>query len=240
MKCIIKKLINLILPARGLNCGKIINDDSALCVDCVKNINFITSPYCKKCGRPLEHNVCEDLFCSDCLRNEKQSYFKLNRSAVIYDEFSKKIILDFKFASHIENKKLLANWLYLAGTDIWQKNCDVIIPVPMHFTRFFRRRYNQSAIVAKELSKLCKIDVAFDILKKEKYTKPQIACSQKQRLKNLKGAFNVKYPDKIKGKRIVLIDDVYTTGSTLRECAKVLIKAGAKSVDTLTIAKVCK
>ena len=84
------------------------------------------------------------------------------------------------------------------------------------------------------------IDFIYDVLKKGKYTKPQIECTHKQRIKNLKGAFYVVNSEKIKGKRIVLIDDVYTTGSTLKECAKALLKAGAKSVDTLTIAKVHK
>jgi ComF family protein len=240
MKKMFKKIINFILPPRCLNCGKVINNDDALCVECLKKINFITAPYCKKCGKPLEHNISNDLVCGECLNTTKRSCFRISRSAVIYDEFSKKIILDFKFASHIENKKLLANWMFLAGTDIWKKDCDVIIPVPMHFTRFFKRRYNQSAIIAKELSKLCKIDVMYDVLKKGKYTKPQIECTSKQRIKNLKDAFYIENSEKIKGKRIVLIDDVYTTGSTLKECAKTLLKAGAKSVDTLTIAKVHK
>ena len=240
MKKLIRRIIDFILPARCLCCGAIVNNDDSLCNDCLRKINFIVAPYCKKCGIPLEHNTCKDILCHNCLNNSKQNYIRMSRSAVVYDEFSKKIILDFKFAHHIENKRLLANWLFLAGSDIWKKECDLIIPVPLHFTRLFNRKYNQSAILAKELAKICNIRVNYDILKKTKYTKPQIECSAKKRLKNLKGAFSVSNAKIIEGKRIILIDDVYTTGSTLKECAKVLIKAGAKSVDTLTVARVYK
>ena len=140
---------------------------------------------------------------------------------------------------HLENKKLLVNWLEIAGKDIFNEGVDLILPVPLHYTRIFERKYNQSAILAKELAKKKGIDIDFGCLKRCKKTQPQVMCSGKNRKKNVKGAFEVIDSSKIKGKRIVLIDDVYTTGSTLKECAKVLLKAKAKSVDTLTIAKVC-
>ena len=102
-----------------------------------------------------------------------------------------------------------------------------------------KRKYNQSAILSSELSKLTNIPADYKSLVKSKITQPQAECSGKMRIKNIKNAFTVKYPENIKGKRVLLIDDVYTTGSTLRECAKILSKAGAKSVDSLTVAKVC-
>lgn len=178
----------------------------------------------------------DDLYCVSCLN--KRPNFRYSRAAIRYDNFSKRLVLDFKFAAHIENKKLLARWLYLAGKDIFEAGADLIVPVPLHYTRLLKRKYNQSAVLAGELAKMTNIIVDYDVLKKIKYTLPQTQCDGKQRHKNIKGAFTITHPERIKGKRIVLIDDVYTTGSTTKECTKTLLKFGAKSVDILTVAKV--
>lgn len=234
------RFIDFVLPPRCLNCGKVINNDNGLCGECFSGISFITSPYCKKCGIPLAKTISDNgIICMDCLDGKKKKYFRLSRAMIEYDKSSKKIVLDFKFLDHLENKKLLVNWLEIAGKDIFNEGVDLILPVPLHYTRVFERKYNQSAILAKELAKRKGIDIDFGCLKRCKKTQPQVMCSGKNRKKNVKGAFEVIDNSKIKGKRIVLVDDVYTTGSTLRECAKALLKAGAKSVDTLTIAKVC-
>lgn len=230
------KFIDFILPKRCLLCGKTIVSNDCLCTECFKKINFITAPYCLHCGKPLISENIDGLYCTQCL--SKKDPFRLCRSAIIYDDDSKKLLLDFKFADHIENKKLLTHWLYMAGKDIFNEGVDIIIPVPLHYSRLIKRKYNQSAILAKELSNLTHIAADFKSLKKKKYTLPQVQCSGKQRQKNVRNAFIVANPDKIKNKRIVLIDDVYTTGATMRECAKILKKAGAKSIDVLTVAKV--
>ena len=169
----------------------------------------------------------------------KKNSFRLCRSAIKYDQFSKKLLLDFKFADHIENRSLLARWLYFAGKDIFNAGVDLIIPVPLYFTRLLSRKYNQSAILTAELSKMTAIPADYKSLKKIRNTLPQVQCNGTKRKTNIKNAFQVKNPNKIKGKRILLIDDVYTTGSTLNECCKVLLKAGATSVDILTVARVC-
>lgn len=218
-------------------CGKVISSDDSLCLECFENINFIARPYCKRCGKPLAGGG-DGIYCISCLT--KTSPLRLCRSAVKYDEFSKKLILDFKFLDHLENKKLLANWLYMAGNDIFEEGVDLLIPVPLYYTRLIKRKYNQSAILTAELAKLSGIKACYNSLKKVKHTRPQVECDGKRRKLNIKNAFDVINCDKIKGKRIVLIDDVYTTGSTLKECAKTLKKAGAKSVDALTIARVCE
>lgn len=235
-----RKLLNFILPPRCLLCGKIISSENSLCSDCFENISFITEPYCKYCGIPLNGNKDDvfELSCLHCL-NKKNS-FRLCRSAIEYDRFSKKLLLDFKFADHIENRLLFARWLYFAGKDIFKAGVDLIIPVPLHYTRIIQRKYNQSAMLAAELSKLCLIPVNYKALKKIRYTKPQVQCSGKKRKSNIKDAFEVIDPSNIKGKRVVLIDDVYTTGSTMHECIKVLKKAKVKSVDVLTVARVCQ
>jgi len=235
-----KCLLNLILPQRCLLCGRVIQSENSLCADCFKEINFIVAPYCQHCGKPLDlgRDDIQELMCISCLN--KKDIFRLCRSAIIYDDKSKKLILDFKFADHLENKLLLSKWLYYAGRDIFDTEVDLIIPVPLHYTRLIKRKYNQSAVLAAELSKLTNISADYKSLKKIRYTIPQVQCDGKRRKINVRNAFVVTNPDRIKGKRIVLVDDVYTTGATMRECAKVLLKSGAKSVDVLTVARVCK
>lgn len=236
MNALLKKLIDFILPPRCLMCGKVIHSENSLCVDCFNQITFISNPYCTHCGKPLINTFHDNLYCVDCLKGK--SPFRLCRSAVVYDTFSKKLILDFKFADHIENKYLLSRWLFMAGADIFKQGIDLIIPVPLHYSRLFKRKYNQSAILAHELSKLTKIPANYKALKKIRHTIPQVQCDGKQRIKNVRNAFEISLPENIKGKRVLLIDDVYTTGATLTECAKALKRKGAKSVDALTVARV--
>lgn len=238
---ILKDILNFLLPPRCIGCGKIINDENGLCPDCFNKLTFISTPYCKYCGLPFENieGLNKNMVCPNCLKQKKR-VFHYSRSAIKYELFSKKMILAFKFMDKTENAKVFAKWLKVAGSDIFSEGVDVLIPVPLHYGRLIKRRYNQSAILAKELSKLTSVTADFTSLKKHKNTKPQVSFSGKMRVKNIKDAFSVKCPEHIKGKRVVLIDGVQTTGSTLTECAKVLLKAGAKSVDFLTIARVYK
>ena len=163
-----------------------------------------------------------------------------SKKAVYYDEYSKPLILNFKFRDHTENASLLARWMWLGGKDIFAAGVDVIVPIPLHYTRLIKRRYNQSALLAGELGRLCGVPVDVRAVVRHRKTKPQVEFSGHERVKNVKNAFSVKYPAVLKGRRVLLLDDVMTTGSTLRECAKAILKAGAVSVDALTVARVIK
>lgn len=239
MLAFFQNLINSFLPPRCIKCGVIIGDDDGLCSQCFNEVNFISAPYCQKCGHPFEEAPSgKKLLCGTCLK-KKKTPFRLSRSAVHYDDASKNLILSFKFMDRTDNAKTLARWLNLAGQDIWKEGVDLIMPIPLHYTRLVKRRYNQSGLLAAELTKLCKIPVDYTSVVRHKKTRPQVEFSGIERVKNVKGVFSIKHPEKIKDQRIVLIDDVMTTGSTLKECALALKKAGAKSVDTLTVARVC-
>lgn len=238
MKNILKNLLDLLLPSRCACCGKTVMSESTLCADCFDKINFISMPYCKSCGMPFEAEIDAKLqkICAQCAQTRHIT--RLQRSAMIYDDFSKKMILDFKFYAKTQNAKILAKWLYAAGKDIFDEGVDLIMPVPLSYRRLLRRGYNQSAILARLLSKQTGIKADLLSLKKIKHTKPQSMLSGKARMKNVKQVFKLKTDGAVKDKRIVLIDDVMTTGATLAECAKVLLESGAKSVDTLTVARV--
>lgn len=235
-----QKIIDILLPPRCLKCGKILSDTNGLCPDCFNQITFIAKPYCSRCGLPLpEHFNNKEMLCGNCASNQT-SPFRMSRSAVYYDEYSKPLILNFKFHDHTENAPFLARWMLLGGKDIFAAGVDVIVPIPLHYTRQIKRRYNQSALLAKELGKLSHIPVDVLSVTRHRKTRPQVEFSGHERVKNVKNAFRVKYSDNIAGKRILLVDDVMTTGSTLRECAMEMLKAGAASVDTLTVARVIK
>ena len=235
-----KRLLNLFLPPRCISCGKILSESNGLCPECFNSINFISAPYCHRCGRPFVKEsglkFAAQQCCGSCLQ-KKKFLFVMQRSAFIYDNFSKNLILDFKFRDKTVSAETLANMLFMAGADIWRENPDLIIPVPIHRKRLLKRRYNQSSLLVGYLSERTKVKADYDTLIREQNTVPQVMLSSSARRKNLRHAFAVKYPQKSKGKKIVLVDDVETTGSTLNECAKVLLKAGAKEVYSVTLAR---
>lgn len=233
-----KNILNIILPPRCLLCGKILSGENGLCEDCFSKIKFISKPYCQSCGCPLPSKT-KAKTCATCVSDNKNP-FRMQRARVYYDENSKPLLINFKFLDRTENAPFLARWLLAAGHDIWEQGVDILIPVPLHKTRLRHRKYNQAALLCKELSKLTGVPVDYTSLKRHKNTKPQVECSGSRRRNNVKNAFTVVSADKIKDKRVVIIDDIYTTGATLKECGFVLKTAGAKSVDALTVARVLK
>lgn len=234
-----QKILNSVLPPRCILCGKILNEEEGLCPECFNGINFISRPYCARCGRPFAEAPSDGkLLCPSCLKSDGMP-FRMCRSAFHYDDASKNLILGLKFMDKTENAGVLARFLFQAGRDIWAAGADLLLPVPLHYTRLIKRRYNQSALLAGELEKLVLVPVDYNSVVRHKKTRPQVEFSGHERVKNVKGAFLVRHPEQIRGKKIVLIDDVMTTGSTLKECALVLQKAGASSVDALTVARVC-
>lgn len=242
MTSFFKTLFNIILPPRCAYCGKIIADEHGICAKCFKKLHFISEPYCKICGTPFENETeiatSSHFICPNCASKKRITRF--NRSAVIYDDFSKKALLSFKFQDKTSLSKLFAKWLKISAHDILEQGIDVIIPVPLSYKRLIARKYNQAAVLASELSKLINVPVLPLTLIKTRHTKPQAKLKENLRAQNIKNAYSVKNSAQIKGKRVLLIDDIMTTGSTLNECARTLLKAGAKTVDTLTVARTLK
>ena len=236
----LQNLINILLPPRCLKCGKILSIRNGLCAECFAKIRFISAPMCSCCGRPFTSaghlKFARKQMCGACLK-KKTHLFTMQRSAFIYDDESKNMILNLKFCDKTTYAETLANFLYSAGMDIWKQNPDFLIPVPIHHIRLLKRRYNQCALLAKYLSDKVSVPTDYRSLIRVRNTIPQIELSGKARRTNLRHAFEVKFPQNIKGKKIVLIDDVSTTGSTLNECAKALKKAGASKIYALTLAR---
>ena len=176
--------------------------------------------------------------CGQCLENPPK--FHKNRSALIYDDSSRDIILRFKHGDQTHAVKAFIPWLRQAGTELLN-DADIIIPVPLHFRRLIKRRYNQADLIGRELSQYYP-DITYypDGLMRIKNTVSQGYKRAKDRKRNVSKAFQVSDKYNFKDKRILIIDDVYTTGATLNECAKTLYKSDASQVSCLTLARAVK
>lgn len=234
---VFKSLIDFILPPHCPICKKYLQSAHALCPDCFGHIRFITHPLCQRCGRPFEFQIPEEPLCGVCCT--KIPLFQKARAAFVYDSFSKELILPFKHGDKTELTPLLTTLMMTAGAELFPDN-DLILSVPLHKTRLMKRKYNQAGLLAKSLSERLHKPYLPHVLIRNKATSSQGHMRAAERKQNVANAFILKYPEKIKGKRILLIDDVMTTGATLNECARLLLKNGAKSVCYLTLARVLK
>ena len=231
------KALDILLPPLCSACDAPVTSHGTLCPACWSGIQFITAPYCTSCGAPFDTPVGDGEICASCLTTPPT--FQSARSAMLYDETSKRIILGFKHGDRTHLSKMLAGWMQRAGQEFWS-NVDCIVPAPLHRWRLFKRRYNQAALLAEHISDATKTTLMVDGLLRLKATPTQGHLNRKERQANVKGAFAINpiHQPHIKDKKIVLVDDVLTTGSTLNECSRVLLEAGAKSVHSLTLARV--
>lgn len=237
-------LINLFYPNHCLFDGiKLESTDKfPLCETCFKKIKFITSPVCVNCGTPMQKEKENrdikvlNFVCRRCASTK--NWFRFVRSACIYEGIIKDCIHLFKYKKKVALRKLFAMLLMRSfKSHLEVENYDLIIAVPMHPFKKFLREFNHSEILAYDLSLNSGIKYLKRGLKRIKFTKSQTALNSLQRKKNIKGVFSLPKPRQIRRKKILLIDDVATTLSTVNECAKLLVSDGAKFVDVLTVGR---
>ena len=215
-----------------------------LCAKCSGTFLSIESPICSTCGIVFNSRLGEDHLCGVCLNAPKN--FGIARSAGIYDKVLMAAIHCLKYNGKIQLARPLGVLLFIIFSRYWNENRpDLIIPVPLHTQKLKRRGFNPSFFLVREWASIAQalddgfpvIPIAEDILLRTRGTKSQTGLGRKERLKNIKNAFSVNDVSKIHQKKILLIDDVYTTGATADECAKALVAAGASHVDVLTLAR---
>lgn len=228
-------LLNAVLPPQCLACRTVVDTPGHLCGTCFSRFTFITPPHCGICGLPLDQAVTEDLMCGPCVV-ERPSYGRA-RAAFVYDAHSRPLVLKLKHGDRTDMAAHLAKWLARAGSEVIE-GADVIVPVPLHRWRLLMRAYNQSALLARALGRLAGKPVVADAITRTKATVSQGGLSRAERRRNVARAFSVHRPTAIDGKRVLLIDDVLTSGATVNACALALIHDGAKSVDVLALARV--
>lgn len=230
--------LNLIFPIHCQGCGIKLGYDNKryLCPSCLKQIRLNRPPFCIRCGRSLSGSEEIRTLCPDCLN--KKYYFERAWQCCQYQGLIKELIHKFKYKRKLFLKSILAEIVDdFAKTYLDYKIIDAIIPVPMYQVNTSKRGFNQAAILAEELSKPLGIGFLGNCLLKTKRAKQQVDLNKTDRLNNVKGVFEVKKGIDLKEKKLLLVDDVFTTGATVNECSKVLTAAGAKAVWVLTLAR---
>lgn len=225
-----EKILNLIYPEKCPFCGRITaRKTGGICQDCRERLPYIKEPRCMKCGKPLSDESEE--YCYDCKKGNH--YFETGRSLWVHKMPVSKAIYGFKYHDlRCYGKIFGTEMVKELGAFLRDTKAQVIVPIPLHRRRYLDRGYNQAMVLAKVIGRRTGIPVE-EILIRKKHTNPQKVLNDVERRKNIKGAFAVKTP--ISYENVLLIDDIYTTGSTLDEAAKVLKNAGVQRVYFLTI-----
>jgi ComF family protein len=229
-----RAVVDGILPPRCLACGTIVDEPDALCGPCWAAMTFFAPPWCAVCGLPFPHPMGDDAICADCARD--RSSWDRARAVLRYDKHSRRLVLALKHADRTHLARALGGWMRRAGAEVLD-GADLVLPVPLHWTRLFARRYNQAGLLAHAIRAAGGPPVAPDWLVRRRRTPSQGRLGAAARARNVRGAFALRPGRSIRGKRIVLIDDVLTTGATVEECARVLRRAGAEFVGVLTLAR---
>ena len=226
--------LQLVLPPTCLAGEAPTDSAGTLCSECWGKMDFITEPCCDRCGMPLP--VDTGAACADCRAREPA--FDRARAAFLYRGVGRDLVLAFKMADRSYLAPKLAEWLHRAAMPLLA-DTDLVVPVPLHRWRLFGRRFNQSAILARLLARQAGKAVAPDLLVRRRRTAPQTKLSGRERRRNLQGAFAVRRgrAADVAGRRVLLVDDVLTTGATASECARALQRAGVESVYVATLAR---
>ncbi|UCD71310.1 MAG: ComF family protein [Syntrophobacterales bacterium] len=238
MEGIVEGLIDLIFPPLCAFCGTPLAKDGKveICQGCLRNIRFISPPICPTCGLPFPLEMGEDHLCGQCL--QRQWHFGSARALGLYEGTMREAIHHLKYSGRSFLAKPLVELLERGYPFIDYGSYDILVPVPLHPKRLRERGFNQALLLGKAIGRREGVSCRGFVLKKARWSFPQISLSLKEREENVRGSFSVADPAAVRGKRILLIDDVMTTGSTVNECARELLKAGAGEVDVFTLARV--
>lgn len=222
-------------PPSCLGCGARTQNDGAFCVACWAGVQFIERPYCEVLGIPFRHDHGRGVVCAKAIAEPPP--FERLRAATVHDGPARRLVHQLKYLDRTDLALMMAAWM-LRASDGMVAACDCIVPVPLHRRRFLARRFNQSAELARHLAALSGKPLLASTLIRVKPTSRQVGLSARARKHNVRGAFAIT-PGReadISGKRVVLVDDVYTTGATVATAARRLKKAGAADVTVLTFA----
>ncbi len=229
-------MVDFLLPPRCPACGDRILSHGHLCASCWQELAPISPPWCASCGLPFEVAMDAEAQCGACMKDPPA--FDWARAAVSYEALGRDLIIRMKHGGAGASVPAFVTMMArLVPTD---KQADLIVPVPLHRWRLFKRRFNQSQLLAKGLARKLEIRTDPFLLERVRATPSQGTFDRKGRRKNVRGAFQVpaKRSGELDGKRVLLVDDVLTTGATASECAKALKKAGAAHVGVVAFARV--
>jgi ComF family protein len=229
-------IVDVALPQLCATCREPV-EGSGLCPACWSKLSFIAPPYCARLGIPFPFDGGPGLLSLEAIA-DPPAYGRA-RAAVRYDDIARKLVHAFKYGDRLDLAPMMARWMANAGRELLV-DVDLIVPVPLHWRRRWARRFNQSALLAELIAKASGRAVAHTVLKRIKATPQQVGLDKSERAQNVQSAFRVPPECKVEvaGRKLVLIDDVLTSGATVDACARALLRAGAASVDVLAFARV--
>jgi ComF family protein len=237
MKPLFRWVLDSVLPPSCLVCDKTVEAQGQLCLNCFRTANFVTAPLCACCGVPLPFasGGIQEQRCDAC--EAAPPAFTTARAALRYDEVARRMILPLKYSDQSEAAAGLARLMRRPGEDMLQSS-NLLVPVPLHTARLRQRRYNQAAILAIALARLTGRPLGLDVLRRWRATRKLEGLGVEERRTELMGAIVLRRGADVAGKRVLLVDDVMTTGATAHQCALALREGGAARVDVLTVARV--
>ncbi len=230
-------IADLLVPPLCLSCHAPLASHDALCPACWGKISFIRAPLCDRLGLPMPFDTGGTMISATAAADPPD--YDRARAVASYDGVMRVLVHDFKFRDRQDARRLFGRWLAEAGRELLV-DADVIVPVPLTRGRLLSRRFNQSALLALEVSRLTGVKADALALLRTRRTRPQVGLTRGQRRQNVAGAFAVAADrgPRLAGSKVVLIDDVVTTGATAGACARALKRAGAARVDVLALALV--
>lgn len=228
------QFVDAIYPPRCLTCLEPTQKGASLCASCWSDTVFISGTVCHVCGTPLIGEAESEIKCDNCIVHPP--VWDSGRAAVLYEGNGRKVVLALKHGDRLDMARPLAEWMVRSGADLLQ-SVDVVTPVPLHWRRLFKRRYNQSAELARHIAEISDVSYVPDLLVRKKATPLQDGLNRQQRYENQRGVFSINPRHSIP-KRVLIVDDVLTTGATISACAEVLRGADAEQINALVLARV--
>jgi len=229
-------LLSLFYPPHCAACGASTDAGVYLCVACTETRTRIEAPFCRVCSQPFEGAITSEFTCSNCA--DRDFHFECAVTRFMSRGVVRDFIHRFKYDREFYLRHPLADWAAEALLDerLVGQRFDFLVPVPLHSARQREREFNQAEAIAELLARRSGAPV-YGALKRVRYTTTQTLLDRRERMENLRGAFRVRHPARVLSRHILLVDDIFTTGSTVDECARVLRKAGAASVRAITVAR---
>lgn len=228
--------LDLVYPPACSGCGVLLGSKASLCPHCWSTLAFIERPFCEVLGTPFSHDLGPGILSADAIANPPP--FNRLRSVALYDDLARSLVHSLKYRDRTDLAPMMAGWMLRAGEGTVQA-ADLIVPVPLHRLRLVWRKFNQSAELARALGSLSGKPVLIDAVRRTKRTRRQIGLGPKAREENVRGAFSItpEGREALFGRRVVLADDVYTTGATVSAVTRALKRAGVVDVTVLTFAR---
>jgi ComF family protein len=225
------------LPPLCASCRAPLADTGGLCPDCWTKVSFLAPPWCDRLGLPFPYDPGPGVLSMEAIA-DPPAYGRA-RAAVRFDDVARGLVHHLKYGDRLDLATTMGGWMARAGRELIDQ-ADALVPVPLHWRRLWGRRFNQAAVLAHAIAVTRPLPVLCEVLKRSRPTPQQVGLSRSERAGNVQGAFVVTNDGKaaIAGKRILLIDDVLTSGATVEACARSLLRSGAGNVDVLVFARV--